>query len=251
MTYRLGGLPRLRLPHVPHLSSIVAGLDLPPLPASCDWTQALSGSLGVMLNDQLGDCTCAAWGHAVQVWTANTGKMLTLPDSDIEDLYELACGYKPGDASTDQGGVEQLVLSYLVRNGLAGHELSAFVEVDLRNLDDVKRAIWAAGVAYIGFQVPDYLMSSLTAPGSDWDTRPGPVNIDGGHAVILAGYGFGRFKVISWGQQYTMTERFLQRYCDEVYMLADTEWLTAKGMTPLGQTLTDLEQQMRSLKEAA
>lgn len=247
---KLGRLPRVRLPNVAHLSALLAGQTLPPPPPSVDYTRALPQTLGAMLNDQLGDCTCAAWGHAVQVWTANTARMVTLPDSDIEDLYEAACGYKPGDPSTDQGGVEQQVLSYLTQTGIGRHKLSAFVEVDVRNLDDVKRAIDWGGVAYIGFNFPDFLQN-LESPGSDWDTQPGPVHIVGGHAVILAGYAFGRFKVISWGNQYTMTERFFSAYCDEAYMLCDSQWLLQTGKTPAGMTLPELEQQGQAIREAA
>jgi len=233
------------------MSALLAGQPLPPPPAWVNWTAGMPPNLGAMLNDQLGDCTCAAWGHAVQVWTSHTGSMLTLPESDIEDLYEGACGYVPGQPKTDQGGIEQNVLSYLVNKGIAGHRLSAFVEVDPRNLDDVRRAIDWCGVAYIGFNVPGFLMNGLTTPNSDWDTQPGPDSIEGGHAVILAGYDSARFTVISWGNLYTMTTRFFSRYVDEVYALADSEWVGTRGLTPLGLTLAQLEAQMIGIKEAA
>src|SRR5580658_8869232 len=35
---------------------------VPPPPASCDWTKGVT-EWGMMLNDALGDCTCAAIGH--------------------------------------------------------------------------------------------------------------------------------------------------------------------------------------------
>ncbi len=67
--------------------------SLPTPPASADWTKGIT-SWGVMLNDTLGDCTIAGCGHAVQVWTANTGHEVTLPNATIEKYYEKWDGYK-------------------------------------------------------------------------------------------------------------------------------------------------------------
>ena len=58
---------------------------LPPPPPSADWTKGIT-SWGMMLNDTLGDCTIAGAAHAIQVWTANTGSMVTVPDSTILSL---------------------------------------------------------------------------------------------------------------------------------------------------------------------
>lgn len=259
--FKLGRKPRLHLASVPHFSSLIAGQTLPLPPPSVDYTQVLAGApLGMMMNgpdsdnppnatDGLGDCTCAAFGHAVQVWSANAGgSMTTLPDSDILSLYEGACGYQLGNESTDQGGDEQTVLGYLVNTGCGGNKLAAFVEIDPRNTDDVKRAIAACGLVYIGFNVPDYLPE---APNSDWDVQPGSYNIEGGHAVILAGYDAARLQVISWGEYYSMTWAFFGQFVDEVYALADQSWLESTGKTLGGLTLADLEQQMQAIKQAA
>src|SRR5487761_2483904 len=78
---------------------------LPSAPASCDWSDKIT-QFSMMLNDSLGCCTIAGCGHAVQVWTANTGGIITVADSVIEGMYEKWDGYVPGDASTDTGGVE-------------------------------------------------------------------------------------------------------------------------------------------------
>ena len=53
---------------------------LPPPPPAKDWTAGITG-WGMMLNDNLSDCTIAGAGHAVQVWTANTGPSISLPSS--------------------------------------------------------------------------------------------------------------------------------------------------------------------------
>jgi hypothetical protein len=256
IAFKLGRKARAYRPHVPHLSALLAGRKLAAPPASVDYTSALPANLGMFLNDSLGDCTCAAVYHALQVWSANANPPIdTEPDSNVQALYEQACGYKPSDPSTDQGGVEQDVLTYLLNtgapigaNGSQRQKIAAFVEVDPRNTDDVKTAINDCGLVYIGFNVPTYLMSS--GPPTVWDVNPsGDQTIEGGHAVVLAGYDATGLKVISWGQVYTMTWAFFAAFVDEVYALVDEMWVQKKnGVTVLGMTLAQLSQQAGVLK---
>jgi hypothetical protein len=255
-SHKLGRLHRTYDPRIPHLSALVAGQTLPPPPPAVDWTAGMPGKLGMMLNDTLGDCTCAAVYHALQVWSANAkGRMQTQPDSDVEKLYILACGYNPRVGGEGPGGNEQHVLTYLLKTGApfgpAGqtkHKIAAFVEVDPRNTDDVKRTINNCGVAYIGFNVPQYIVPAPPAePPQVWDVQGTDAQIVGGHAVVLAGYDADGAKVISWGQYYTMTWDFFEKYVDEVYGIADSTWIESKGTTPGGLTLAELEVQMQAL----
>lgn len=259
--YKFGRLPRRYDPRVPHFSALTAAMTLPAPPASVDYTAALPASLGMMGNDSLGDCTCAAIMHAFQVWSANAQKAIdTEPDQDAVLLYEGACGYNPsaapvnGQNPTDQGGDEQSVLTYVMLSGApvgaAGadrHRIAAFVEIDPRNFDDVKLAIADGGLVYIGFEVPDYMPESA---GSTWDVQPGPnANVVGGHAVIAAGYDAEGLTIISWGAKYRMTWAFWSEFVDEAYLLADQSWIEATGKSPAGLSLTDLETQMQALND--
>jgi hypothetical protein len=255
--HKLGRLRRTIDPRIPHMSALTAGTTLKPPPASVDYTKGMPANLGMMLNDTLGDCTCAAVYHAIQVWSFNAGgKMQTEPDSDVEKLYELACGYKPSAGGEGPGGNEQHVLTYLLKTGApygptgqTTHKIAAFVEVDPRNIDDVKRCIDYCGVAYIGFNVPQYIVPAPPAvPPQIWDVENTNTAIVGGHAVVLAGYTATGARLISWGQYYTMTWGFFAKYVDEVYAIADTIWIDAKGTTPGGITLAELEVQMKALK---
>jgi hypothetical protein len=251
---RFGRQPRKHDTRIPHMSALLAGKASPPPPPSADYTVGMPADLGIMLNGTLGDCTCAALFHALQVWTFNAAAaMVTPPDSDVLALYEAACGYNPADPSTDQGGDEQAVLAYALNTGLqtdAGmHRLAAYVEIDPKNTDDVRRAIAACGLVYIGFDVPQYLADYLTAPNSVWDLwHKADNSIAGGHAVILAGYTSSGVRVISWGNYYTMTWDFFARRVDEVYALADADWIKATGLSPGGLSLAALKAQMLALK---
>lgn len=252
---KLGRLPRKYNPAIPHLSALLAGRrrSMAPPPPTVDYTVGLPATLGMMGNDSLGDCTCAALGHALQVWTSNANPpMDTEPDANIISLYSQACGYAPGNSSTDQGGNEQDVLSYAMLsgiptgpNGAQRHRLTAFVEVDPSNQADVKLTIFDCGVCYIGFNVPDYAMNTV---GELWEVQPGPAKIIGGHAVILAAYDAIGPTCITWGKTQKMTWGFFAAFTDEAYALADPDWIEATGTCPAGLSLADLETQMQGLR---
>src|ERR1700688_8459 len=72
---------------------------LTPPPERVNWSRGFNFNWGAMLNQDLGDCTIAACGHAIQTWSLDNGRMITLPDADILTGYECACGYVVGDPS--------------------------------------------------------------------------------------------------------------------------------------------------------
>ena len=249
--HRFGRAARTFNPGVPHLSALVAGKTLAAPPASVDYTAGMPGDFGVMLNDNLGDCTCAAYYHARQVWTFKAkSKEATEPDRDVQQLYVQACGYNPKKPGPGPGGNEQKVLTYLQQKGAPigtmgqkREKIVAFVEVDPRNIDDVKRTINDCGVAYIGFPVP----SNVSYDNRTWDYDPAAPMTNEGHAVVLAGYNATGAVAISWGRIYTVTWNFVTKIVDEVYAIADKSWIKAGGQTPAGMTLKQLEAQMQSL----
>jgi hypothetical protein len=216
--------------------------------------------LGVMLNHRLLNCTCAAFYHAVQVWSFNAGgktsaHMLTASDTYVKKLYILACGYDPGRPGEGPGGKAQPVLKYLLKHGAPfgprrRNKISAYIEVDRRQVDDVKRAIDDCGLVYVGFNVPKYLGPQNRHLPKVWDVDPANRRFIGGHAVVLPGYDEETLDVISWGRFYKMTWKFFGKYVEEVYAIADQAWIAATGKTPGGLTRKELDTQMQALREA-
>jgi len=240
-------------PLVPNMAKLMEGVDVTPPPPERNWLGGMPKSLGMMLNNQLGDCTCAAVYHARQIWSYNTNPpMKTAPDKCVEKLYEEACGYVPGNPNTDNGGVEQDVLTYWLHNGApiakGFDKLVAFVEININNQTHMQAGINDSGVVYVGLNIPNYLVDGETIP-EIWDVDPSSDNgIAGGHAVVLAGYDTETFSLISWGQVYTMTWRFWQQFGEEAYMLCDGDWIKKSGQTPSWFSLASLEAQMAALK---
>lgn len=201
---------------------------LPPPPPSADWTRGIT-SWGMMLNDKLGDCTIAGAAHAIQVWSANTGSMVTLPDATVESYYAQWDGYVPGNPSTDHGGVELDVLNDWQKQGLAGNTLLAFADPKFANLVEIRQSIALFGGVYIGLALP------VSAQSQDvWDVVPkGGAKAKkgswGGHCVFVPKYDQNGFTCITWGQLKTMTVAFWKKYCDEAHTLLDQNWFSDKG----------------------
>jgi len=219
---------------------------LPPPPAAVDWTKGIA-SWGMMLNDKLGDCTIAGAAHAVQVWTANTTGIVTVPDATVESYYEKWDGYVPSDPTTNRGGIELDVLNDWKKSDFAGHKLLAFADPKFSNLVEIRQSIALFGGVYIGIAMP------ITAQKQDvWDVVPkGGANAKpgswGGHCVYVPKYDAKGFTCITWGMQKTMTVAFWKKYCDEAHTLLCQDWITVKG-SPSGFNQTQLMTDLGAIK---
>lgn len=229
MSVRLGKHPARIDKRAIRLETVVASLPTPL--DTIDWYRGQT-SWGMMANDSLGDCTCAALGHAEQTLTANCPEMseLTPTDRQVIDLYSAACGYQPGDSATDQGGDEIAVLNYVRRNGMFGDTLIAFADPSPGDIVHVKQAISYFGGVYIGLQLPDAVCQGDMVANS-WnltgDINPSPYN---GHAVWVAGYNPTGPVCITWGVVKQMSWKFWEVCCDETHALLTKNWLAQYGM---------------------
>src|SRR5215467_12720805 len=122
-------LGKQRARHDPRTLMLADYLDtteLPPAPKSCDWgTKIPNDSWGMMLNDEIGDCTCAAAAHLIQSWTSNDDKIVTLSDND--------------------GCVELDVLNYWRHKGIGKHKFDAYVALEPKNHEHIRDSIHLFG----------------------------------------------------------------------------------------------------------
>ena len=225
-------------------------LALPTSPPVCDYGLALK-HLGRMANDKLGDCTCAAVGHAIQTWTSLTEPdEVVVSDDDIISLYAKSCGYVPGDPLSDNGGVASDVLKYWYQNPVDGHSLSGFASIRPGNRASIRDAIYLFGVCYIGVQLP------LMAQYQDvWNVSPDAtlkgddaVGSWGGHAIPIVAYDQDTLTCITWGAFKKMSWNWLDAYCDEAYGLLSRDWLNTTGNAPPGFSFDTLAADMQAIK---
>src|SRR5580700_2315061 len=82
---------------------------------------------GMLGNDKVGDCTCAAIAHMVMLMTAHTGTMVSPSLDETLAVYTAVTGYDPsqtqpdGSNPTDQGAAITDILAYWQNVGIAGH----------------------------------------------------------------------------------------------------------------------------------
>jgi hypothetical protein len=235
---KLGKKPAKLDPRTLKLSKYTASLPAPP--PAVDWTKGVT-SFGEMLNNELGCCTCAAVGHGIQIATLNSpANEVTPPDSLILQLYERACGYVPGDPSTDQGGVIIDVLNY-VRNNHPGQHLNhhkhkfqlvGYADPNPGDITHIKQAINTFGIDNIGVQLP---ISAQAQVGKIWtvtnrsltgDSAPGSW---GGHSLVVVGYTPQYLIGITWGQIQFIDWGFWETYVDESHCLLFLLWKEQYG----------------------
>ena len=231
---------------------------LPPAPEAAGYVDKVN-RWGMMLNDQIGDCTVAAAGHMIEQWTAYSRTFEFVPsDAAILRAYQAVSGYVPGNPSTDNGAYLLDVLNYWRKTGVAKHKVKAFAQVNPRDHEEIKQAIRLFGNCYIGLGLPVSAQNTRIAENHlpVWEvpktgtTGDGTAWSWGGHAVPLVGYretpaGRRGLMAVSWGELFDVTFSFLDAYCDEAYAVVSMDWIKASGMSPSGfdmqQLLADLQ----------
>ena len=226
---------------------------LPAPPASFDLTGKIK-AWGMMENDQIGDCTCAAAGHLIMEWTANSGKKMVTPtDKQIVAAYSAIAGYNPSTGANDNGAAEIDVLNYWRQSGIAGHKIGAYAALEPSNHNHVMDSVYLFEGCYIGVQLPISAQAQVQNH-QPWSVPPGGTTGDGkpgswgGHAVPVVSYDARGVTVVTWGALQVMTWSFWEAYCDEAYAILSTDYLTGKKENPQGFSLTELQADLADLK---
>jgi hypothetical protein len=227
---------------------------LPAPPASCDLTAKVGANWGMMANDQIGDCTCAAAGHLIMEWTANAKKKMVTPaDKQIIAAYSAITGYNPVTGANDNGAQEIDVLNYWRQTGIANDKIGAYVALEPSNHTHVMDAVYMFEGCYIGLALPTSAQAQ-TQNHQPWSVPPGGPTGDGkpgswgGHAVPVVAYDVRGLTVVTWGALQMMTWSFWEAYCDEAYAIISNDYLTGKKATPAGFSLQQLQEDLADLK---
>lgn len=239
---KLGKLPARVDLRTLKLKSYLA--QLPSIPTTAAWYGKVPDWL-MLLNDTLGDCTCAAAGHQEMLWTSEAGSPFTPLDSDILAMYRAVSWYNPLDPNTDNGANMLDVLNYWRQVGLAGRKITAYAQVDPTNLDHVKASIAFFGGLYFGVQLPTDAMSTfmLQQPWSNTAIS----TVDGGHALMMSGFDEDGPECITWGKRQKMSWPWFVKNCDEAYCPLSREWITQNSVAPSGLNFDTLQADIRLL----
>jgi hypothetical protein len=219
----------------------------PPCPEVYDWLTRVS-KFGPMGNLTAGDCVLAGAGHLIQMWTANQGKEIILPDPDILALYSKLTGYDPATGANDNGLNVNDFLKFWRQTGIDGHQIGAYVQVDPANKLHMALACYLFGGVYCGVALPLSAQNQekweVTNPSLTGDAAPGSW---GGHCVPRGVFDPLGGIFISWGEEYYATNEFIAAYFDEAYAIISQDFLDGKEETPLGFDLAALNADLQAV----
>lgn len=193
---------------------------LPKIPPTFGHQDLLRGQqLGVLGNDEVGDCVQAGTGHIVMDWFASRNQAVGFSMDNVIRDYSDSTGYVPGDANTDQGTDMSQYADYWHKTGVldaAGnrHLLGAYLRLNTGSLDQVNASTYFFGNTGLGVQLPETAMSQFDA-GQPWDVAPRGTQNLGGHFVPLVGFDGSMYYVVTWGSLQAVTPAFLGSYMDE------------------------------------
>ena len=227
--------------------------QLPPPPPAVDYSKAVP-SWPMMGNDQYGDCTCAAAGHMIEEWTANTGTEKTVPDAQILTAYN---HFAKGNA--DAGANMLDVLKYWRKTGIGGDKITAFTQLEPKNDTQARDAVNLFGNCYIGVALPDFAVPPntdfLTIPwvvppgGPTGNAAPNPNN---GHCIPAVAYDSRNLYVVTWGALKSMSWQFYDAYADEAFAVLSADWINTKtGLSGSGFNLAALMSDLADVVSAS
>jgi hypothetical protein len=242
MSYKFGKLPPITDTRT--LKMTKYAIKFPPTPPAVDYLTKVP-SYPMYSNDTLGDCVAAAAGHMIESWTEYAGKFYEPTDADIIAFYEFS-GYVPSDPATDQGWELVPALNAWRQQGIAGHKIVAYAQLETGDYAQLKQAIAIFGNAYVGLNLPDYVVPS---DGPDWTTIPwfysgnnNPPNPSNGHCIPIMKYSDQKRRAwfVSWAAEMVMNPPFYTAYSDEAYVAITRDWIEADQKSPSGFDITQL-----------
>lgn len=190
--------------------------------------------LPVWGNDAYGNCVKVAQAHQLlRVERIETRRTLKLTDNDVISEYKQQTGCQsPGD-DKDTGLVMldnmrdwRNVGWELPANGKTKkpYKIAAYGEIDPKDRGQIRAAIYLLHGVQLGFWLP-LTARDGTAQGV-WDVtdnagREGQPGSWGGHAVFSKAYDEDSIEVLTWGQKVRVTNAFVEKYCDEIWVPVD------------------------------
>lgn len=226
--HKLGALPDD--PSVPRVSLAqhAERVTSTALPASVSWSNI--PAIGMLLNDQWGDCVWASDGHICEILSYfGQGAEVVITEDTVLRGYE-SIGFDPnagpsGDNPTDQGSLLTQGLDYLVSQGMQGVKIDAYAEIDVHDVNLLKTALAELGPVDLALSLPASAEDQFAA-GQPW-TYTGDQNILGGHCVTGVGYDDKYLYIHTWGQVQKVEWQFYMAYFNQAFALVSREWINS------------------------
>lgn len=223
------------------------GPNLPPPPAHCDWTLAVSEPWGMMGNDQFGCCCYSSKGHIIATTSANGDGIVVPTTEQVLAAYSQATGFDPKDAAnTDNGDTIAHSNQYMVNVGMCGQTSDGYAAVDHKDQHGMMESIALFGALDVGVQLPKSAMDSA-GQGGVWSDIT-DTNILGGHCVPVFAYDKDEVLLVTWGAVQRATWQWILNYTDEACAPVYAAWVSGTiDTSPSGFNYQQLMEDLQSL----
>lgn len=219
MALMLGKLPKKEDSRTLQFRAVLKAA--PPAPPAYDFDAAHLGIPTPMFgNDRYGDCVIAGRAHqTLRFELIDEGKIISITDKEVEEEYFKETG-------GPDSGLVVLDSLKLWRNegwtaGGDNDKIKAFAEIDPKDHEGIRAAIYADIGCGMGFLVTQAAMDQFNA-GEKWDVVKGDDGGElGGHYVHCPAYNEIGPICVTWGQRQQMTWAFVDKYADEFYAIID------------------------------
>lgn len=216
-------------------------VDLEPAPTSVNWAGAVA-KWPMLGNDRVGDCVPVSYAHHVQNWSTVANKPVLIAERDVVKAYSAISGYDPRTGRNDVGCESIPALNYWRRVGIGGRKLTAYVQINHRDHDEVKTGMHLFGGLCIAALLPidserQFDRRQTWVPTRGRTGRKGSL---GGHAMHCGAYDDSELIVATWARTQKLTWSWWDAYVVEAYAAVSVEWLTADGKSPTGLNLDGL-----------
>ena len=205
-------------------------------------------------NDKAGCCVWATQAHLLNTMQRGARASVT-PFSEMSVLgdYAAQTGWRADDPSSDRGTSMSLAASYWRKTGIADaignrHKIDAYVEIQLRNINELMQATFDFDGIALGVQLPKSAYDQYTA-GLPW-TVAHSSPILGGHAVALLGRNANGDAVIAtWDGLTAASMAWIAEYMDEAVGYFSLENLDARGVNPRGYDRTEIAARLSAISK--
>jgi len=233
-------------------SYIDKSVVFPKVPTKVGHQSLLPKDLGMLGNDQYGDCVWAGAAHESMLWNLEQGKVVNYDVKGVLSDYSAVTGFNPNDPNSDQGTDMQVAASYRRKTGILAsdgsrHQIDAYLALTPGDVAELRMAIYLFGAVGIGVKVPTYWMDQFNA-GKEWTYRPF-AKFEGGHYIpaMASTSPKGAIQVATWGRLQKMSARAYQHFNDESIAYVSLERLGKDGKSIDGFDVAQLRADLQAI----
>jgi hypothetical protein len=173
-------------------------------------------------NNVHGDCVMAGRAHqTLRFEDIEQGSVISISEADVlKEYFKETGGADDGLVTLDS------LKEWRSKGWKAGgrkYKIKAFAQINQANHSEVKGAVFTDLGVGLGLLLPTTAQGQVQA-GKPWEVVSGPgskPNSWGGHYVYVPGYTKKGPVCVTWGRKQQMTWAFIDKYCDEAYLIID------------------------------